>query len=1547
MPEKREEGTMKLFFEDGTPCHSFLDLAHCISHGEFFKDHHGMHFEECFAAGGDGSLYKTKSTDEGPAAYLTESGSKALAALCKATTAFGAFRKGDKGVLKEMGVATPDGESGGLVEKIPSYRVLRAVTKGNLTADTDLDRESNFQPVALADEHAILAGPGSGPVVVETDASTAILSLFLHMGMTDKKRQPEELNGVNLPRHLCQLKVNTRCMPAMTRLYDAKKVASDEGKARVASLGGATATSKMSDEAGLVLTAMGRGEAGNTFALQPFYATVYSVTKGDASLPQSAEVISIESVMDVPTTLEDNPRAAIITAKEVRNLWDLLFLGMEEVKITLPEDESDTEAQATKAFALLVATMYQVFGGLKTCADWSKLYMRLCQSDKLSRYNLDRVLESLTWPERNHMVYYMFAAVTNLRISILDGLGRVSGSKLACISRYPQVSHNGLVYPNRSFVQGGPPDFSVVGETVALRSIAFNQGPYVGPARLQMCSEFSKGVLKRVNQVTNTGLFDFVHDYVVLAAAPENREKYWCGTTDTELKQLQEQRRKEAFGILLDDTNDNRHLKLVHQSSQLGELKRNCINNFHGRRNVNSGLCMASSNQGHALLTWLVYIMASSFYFPTKEGQGKKDVSYSEMLIFTRNGGIRGLCSPLELQKKDLLYANDAYNFQVCHVPCLSSNGLLPIILMPTRPKHCPLFHPPQGFFPCGKEPNLNAAATAFAEIIDTNKYLLGCYYMEFFMAGIRSRGSTNTTIMKWMTQMSAQTCILEVVNLYGVVIPLPRAMRSHLPHFVKLMDPLTLWDGSTSVCLSQDGNPVYPNVTKLVQIVMLTCMHPWNDQAGTEQVVTSPVDKQFPFKFARDVPLVKKVFGEAKVGGQYWKSMESGAGDEGLFNPMFQMLGKEVKPVRLVELLQAIMKRGNEKKGSNICNSWKRWDQWLSHLPEVGFDSFWRNPVKVVNIMKKKHNGEKEMEEYHKLATSLRYLYDKDGKLVYYKPAHDHAIDSVGHKSAKKDLVVAVSSRKESKNGGKPATAHTEHSKKRDETAAEGNSTGAQSHGASPTAKATNATSLPSVEENVVTVGAYPVYKYQKSSEETFFKVLDSIPDVDWKVPSPDDFSTARLTAGYDHLHEALFEITLSHASYAGTSLPSKDDLRQHFQKIPMPGGCMEEVLKEMHQVAEKWRKALLTPLIPMLKPNEVEKVAENEKGSTSVRSSKDDQDNEMEKVVVEKAPKKVEALQAAEETGEPPAQGRRSVDKEMEKVVVEKAPKKVEALQAAEETGEPPAQGRKSVDNEMEKVVVEKAPKKVEALQAAEETGEPPAQWRKSVDNEMEKVVVEKAPKKVEALQAAEETGEPPAQGHKSVGSSIDGQEDRDSMEFEGERRPRRITGFSGGEPQGSDEEEEVRENKKWEERKKKKKKEEEEERKKKKDKERKKKRKSDGSSSSNSQDNKDSEKPAAKKKKKRPVATAPPATRTSYADTTDSESSTTSVSKEQVKEQNSQPGSSRKLGSGSQPGSVKKKISSQHLKPKISTTPNYGFGGKNGRENMGPNSTYPSAT
>jgi hypothetical protein len=335
----------------------------------------------------------------------------------------------------------------------------------------------------------------------------------------------------------------------------------------------------------------------------------------------------------------------------VQSLWAVLFPGPANIQPDFGTDAEGSEVKATEAFAQLIGTMQQVFGGLKTAEDWVKLYRRLCDCDQLRTYNFGRLAATLPWPELNYMVHHLMGAVSPLGIGLLDGLGRVSATKLASMSLYPATTYGQLINPHGAFarcsekgLRGVPrPDFRVMGEPGIVKCIALNQGGTLGQASLHMCREFSKGVQNRATQATKIGLRDLMSDFLNKAFT-ERREKHAFVTTAENLGKSIDLLRAAAYDIIFEEKTSNYHLELVQTSESkkksLASVKAECVKKEWGRK-TNGGPTECNL-KAHPLVSWLVYLMTNGFFFATNGPTTKvDDRSYREMLILLRNNGKR------------------------------------------------------------------------------------------------------------------------------------------------------------------------------------------------------------------------------------------------------------------------------------------------------------------------------------------------------------------------------------------------------------------------------------------------------------------------------------------------------------------------------------------------------------------------------------------------------------------------------------------------------------------------------------------------------------------------------------------------------------------------------------------------------------------------------------------------------------------------------------------------------------------------------------------
>jgi hypothetical protein len=685
---ERDDNMVAVLDVNEEVCNSFRDVAHLKAHIAFFKKYHSL--ETMFNIDGEKGPYHNIKEGTGglKVCQLTKKGIDLLdGTVCRGTTAFGKMRlptkvcvpREDDNVDKDFvgGVVPGPDTLDTSLKKLPECPLFEA-TLGGCAEKTRLHQGTNFVAVREGEEPSVLAS--KVPVALQVVASPAILSLFLRTSLCENKSLPKVELALSLThkiqRHLCQPMVNVRAVTDIGRLYNARMIKEERrmNKARSNQFLGDKVV--MSDKAGLIQTAMGNGNPGNNFAAHDFYLVPYSVCDSATAPEGSAEVTTVEVTMDLLTVLEGRPKAKTIGVEEVESLWDVLITGHAEFRPDFGIETEGSDVKATKAFAQLIGTMQQAFGGLKTAEDWVQLYMRLCNCDQLQPFNFGRLAATLPWPELNYMIHHMMGAVSPLGIALLDGLGRVSATKLASISLYPATSYTQLIEPNRAYAscseKGGVgealPDFRVVGEPGIVKCIALNQGGTFGQASLNMCREFSKGVLNRAQQPTTIGLRDLLSDFLQ-EAVTEKRENFAFSTTVEEMTTSSEILRELAYEIIFDEGTSNHHLKVVQASETtaknktLESVKAECIRSKWGRKTTAGPT--ECNLKAHTLVTWLVNIMTNGFFFATKVPTTIEDRSYREMLILLRNNGNQKLHHD-NGDGNNLYKASMLTNFKVC-----------------------------------------------------------------------------------------------------------------------------------------------------------------------------------------------------------------------------------------------------------------------------------------------------------------------------------------------------------------------------------------------------------------------------------------------------------------------------------------------------------------------------------------------------------------------------------------------------------------------------------------------------------------------------------------------------------------------------------------------------------------------------------------------------------------------------------------------------------------------------------------------------------------
>jgi hypothetical protein len=272
-----------------------------------------------------------------------------------------------------------------------------------------------------------------------------------------------------------------------------------------------------------------------------------------------------------------------------------------------------------------------------------------------------------------------------------------------------------------------------------------------------------------------------------------------------------------------------------------------------------------------------------------------------------------------------------------------------------------------QGFFPSSDDMELQQYARVYSDIIGVSTKVLATY----FVAAVMNR-KTNMSrgFIRMLVQMNSQTATLTLINGYGVVIPVPIERKKDLPNFVDLMNPSRGWCGSCYVCRDQNEEKVFSNVLKIIQLIVWTCMHPWNQTNDPTE------ETRLPFRFWWDNAEYKKFFGKAQKDLKSWDSIELVSDAETTPCPLFKAIGSE-RPLSLYGLVKAILRRDTD--GDGVSAAWTRWDEkLLSKFPRNGIGTLWSDPIKSSRTL-----TNPEAPTYNKLMLEMRYQVDEKMNVI------------------------------------------------------------------------------------------------------------------------------------------------------------------------------------------------------------------------------------------------------------------------------------------------------------------------------------------------------------------------------------------------------------------------------------------------------------------------------------------------------------------------------------------------------------------------------------
>jgi hypothetical protein len=454
-----------------------------------------------------------------------------------------------------------------------------------------------------------------------------------------------------------------------------------------------------------------------------------------------------------------------------------------------------------------------------------------------------------------------------------------------------------------------------------------------------------------------------------------------------------------------------------------------------------------------------------------------------------------------------------------------------------------------------------NHCVDPYIDIIEGPKFMLGSCFEKFILKKLANK---NIRYLRVLTQMNSHTSLLEVINAYGVVIPLPKEFKTLLPNFVKLMDPSTRWEGGGPVCREYDGanvfSEVYSNVSKFVQIVCWTCMHMDHD------------DDKFPFGFSSGLTEdLEKLFGkkrglevDGKTRGGYWRTIEDAGRVEQAPKPRFFVVGKEEPTFFLRGLLECILEIGSNDGNTSPGNSsplWSNWDKMLASIPTTGgvMGAFMWSAAKQTLTLTK---GNKESPAYGALTESLGYVLPLNEEQV------SEAIESDQHSARKRDKT-------ERKKQPKTAPKETQTVKQNREVQEQDDTSNFSD-------ESDNDPTQSEVDLNPKLIP---------------YAIVESIPEKKWPNHGymGDPFRRDQLKEGMDLVYKGLIHISLSYGADEG--LPgyfTRDSLKKKLRDGPPD--ILPIVLKEMLEGIEKRKTDIVSDLLQGINGEEDEEDTEEE---------------------------------------------------------------------------------------------------------------------------------------------------------------------------------------------------------------------------------------------------------------------------------------------------------------------------------------------------------------
>ncbi len=382
------------------------------------------------------------------------------------------------------------------------------------------------------------------------------------------------------------------------------------------------------------------------------------------------------------------------------------------------------------------------------------------------------------------------------------------------------------------------------------------------------------------------------------------------------------------------------------------------------------------------------------------------------------------------------------------------------------------------------------------------------------------------------LAYMNCQTDIIGLVNSFGVVIQVPKIRKEDLPNFVALMNPSLGWCGTHPLCVDGEEKNVYSNVTKFIQLVVWTCMHPRNESNET----------QLPFSFWWDANGLKNFF-ENKIddSGQSWKAIREPKKAEEMARSDFEVIGNKIC-VSLQGLLNAILHLNGTEE---TTQAFKAWDTLLENFPKGGLQNVFSNPSFTSGTLMGEGKGPKVGD----LCRKWGYRFDKSKSVDEVEPKEPRRKKAPRNSKADKDVTPADETAKSSV----PQDEDWDNEDESDEE-------GMNKSDKDVTPKEKTAKKPVPQDEDGDNEDKLDEEDMSESDQEedagtgplTFHSLVASVPKSAWNTP--DDVvctRTALRESAQLHVEKALFALALSEAALVSKKVPTKKDLTEHFPLV------------------------------------------------------------------------------------------------------------------------------------------------------------------------------------------------------------------------------------------------------------------------------------------------------------------------------------------------------------------------------------------------------------